>query len=65
MAKQCFNSCCCGCRLETGGYVIGWINIIFGILGFIGSIILVVAATNELSRPGLTGAEEALLISKY
>ncbi|KAG5676290.1 hypothetical protein PVAND_006138 [Polypedilum vanderplanki] len=63
MAKQCLNNCCCCCTLETGGLVIGWINIIFGFLGFIGSIIMVVFSAGALNVPGISGVEEALWIT--
>lgn len=34
------NNCCCCCSLETGGFIIGWINIIISGLAMIGFISL-------------------------
>lgn len=32
------NSCCCCCSLESGGYIIGWFNVIVSALVIIGYI---------------------------
>lgn len=44
--------CCCCAKLETGGYIIGGIGILFGSLFIIGSIVIV-NESNEVEDKGL------------
>ncbi|KAG5676291.1 hypothetical protein PVAND_006139 [Polypedilum vanderplanki] len=61
MAKQYLNQCCFCCTLETGGYVIGWLTIIFGCLGLIGSAILVAGGIAAFNQDNLKDDEKTAL----
>ncbi|XP_077300866.1 uncharacterized protein LOC143921433 [Arctopsyche grandis] len=40
-------TCCCGCTLETGTLIIGWLNIVFAALTIIGSIMGIISPNSQ------------------
>lgn len=62
------STCCCCCSLETGGYIIGWFNIIgsgIAVIGCITWIILLSIGAVHLDDVKLDGVDTGAIIGGF